>query len=70
MVIGLAILLLPIESIFADTVVHLHVTHVRADSEDFKKESDCNGLGDTLVWHYILNQPDSGTLTGTRTVNF
>ena len=45
--------------------VELHSAHRNALSTEFKNESDCGGLTDPVVWHFVANQlqGDEGPLT-------
>ena len=62
------------QSIFAQTneneTIYLHVPHVGAESDKFQSESDCGGLTDRVVWHFILNQLDGDEGPLTLTVEF
>lgn len=57
-------------AIFADTAVGLHSPHVGADSEYFKEDSDAGDLSDPVVWHFVLNQLDEGTVPALLVVQF
>jgi outer membrane biosynthesis protein TonB len=52
------------------TTVYLHEPHVGADSTTFQRESDCGGLTDAVVWHFVLNGLDHGTEPAQLTVTF
>ena len=54
----------------ASTQVNLHGPHVGADSTTFNVEGDAGGLTDPVVWHFVLNQLDMGTESGTIYVTF